>query len=111
MRIIITESQNKLLWLRRRFESQHDFIKSLIIEGFDFTDVCDYTCKDCYRDFEMEIIGSSAITYIHSFEELFNMTDEEFKDLYRMSFDYMEENFSDMIRNKYMYLLEICEEL
>ncbi len=69
MRIIITESQNKILWLRRRLNDPEmmDHLKDIVIECFDYTDPCNYGTYDSY---EFGVINDSAITFINSYTEL-----------------------------------------
>ena len=69
MRIIITESQSKILWLRRRLNDPEmmDHLKDIILEGFDYTDPCNYGDYDSYR---INIVNDSAITFINSYSAL-----------------------------------------
>lgn len=69
MRIIITESQSKILWLRRRLNDRElmDHLKDIVIEGFDYTDPCNY---ETYNSFETNIVNESAITFINSYDDL-----------------------------------------
>ena len=69
MRIIITESQSKILWLRRRLNDRElmDHLKDIVIVGFDYTDPCNY---ETYNSFETNIVNESAITFINSYSEL-----------------------------------------
>jgi len=69
MQIIITENQNKILWLRRRLNDRElmDHLKDIVIEGFDYTDPCNYGTYDSYR---INIVNDSAITFINSYTEL-----------------------------------------
>jgi len=70
MRIIITESQSKILWLRRRLDDPeiNDLLTDIVIEGFDYTDPCEYETYDSY---EINIANDSAITFINSYIELY----------------------------------------
>ena len=69
MRIIITESQSKILWLRRRLYDRElmDHLKDIVIEGFDYTDPCNYGDYDSYR---INLVNDSAITFINSYNDL-----------------------------------------
>ena len=69
MRIIITESQSKILWLRRRLNDPEmmDHLKDIVIECFDYTDPCNYGTYDSY---EFGVINDSAITFINSYSVL-----------------------------------------
>jgi hypothetical protein len=70
MRIIITESQSKILWLRRRLNDPeiNDLLREIVIEGFDYTDPCDY---GTYESYEVNIANDSSITFINSYIELY----------------------------------------
>jgi len=69
MRIIITESQSKILWLRRRLNDRElmDHLKDIVIEGFDYTDPCNYGDYDSY---EINLVNDSAVTFINSYDYL-----------------------------------------
>ena len=69
MRIIITESQNKILWLRRRLDDPkiNEMITDIVIEGFDYTNACDY---DTYNSYETNVVNGSIPTFINSYTEL-----------------------------------------
>ena len=70
MRIIITESQNKILWLRRRLNDPeiNELLKDIVIEGFDYTNACDY---DTYNGYEFNVVNGSVMTFINSYIELY----------------------------------------
>lgn len=76
MKIIITESQSKILWLRRRLGDPElmDHLKDIVIEGFDYTNPCDYGTYDSY---EINVVNGSTITFINSYIELYG---EEYYD-------------------------------
>ena len=76
MKIIITESQSKILWLRRRLGDPElmDHLKDIVIEGFDYTNPCDYGTYDSY---EIDVVNGSTITFINSYIELYG---EEYYD-------------------------------
>ena len=62
-------SQSKILWLRRRLYDPEmmDYLKDIVIEGFDYTDPCNHGDYDSY---ELNIANDSAITFINSYTEL-----------------------------------------
>lgn len=76
MKIIITESQSRILWLRRRLGVPElmDHLKNIVIEGFDYTDPCDYGTYDSY---EINFVNDSTMTFINSYIELYG---EEYYD-------------------------------
>ena len=97
MRIIITESQSKILWLRRRLNDRElmDHLKDIVIEGFDYTDPCNYGDYDSY---EINIINESAMTFINSYNDLCSDVYVEDKEL--------ESFVADVIVSKYRFLIK-----
>ena len=97
MRIIITESQSKILWLRRRLNDRElmDHLKDIVIEGFDYTDPCNYGDYDSY---EINIVNDSAMTFINSYNDLCSDVYVEDKEL--------ESFVADVIVSKYRFLIE-----
>jgi hypothetical protein len=71
MKYIITEDQNKILWLRRRLDDPeiNELLTDIVIEGFDYTDPCNY---DTYSSYEINIVNDSALTFINSYAELYS---------------------------------------
>jgi hypothetical protein len=71
MKYIITEDQNKILWLRRRLDDPeiNELLTDIVIEGFDYTDPCNY---DTYSSYEINIVNDSAFTFINSYAELYS---------------------------------------
>ena len=69
--IRLTESQNKILWLRRRLDDPeiNELLTDIVIEGFDYTDPCNY---DTYSSYEINIVNDSALTFINSYTELYS---------------------------------------
>jgi hypothetical protein len=70
MKFIITESQSQILWLRRRLGDPeiNELLKDIVIEGFDYTDPCEY---NSYSSYETNIVNDSTITFINSYNELY----------------------------------------
>ena len=97
MRIIITESQSKILWLRRRLNDRElmDHLKDIVIEGFDYTDPCNYGDYDSY---EINIVNDSAMTFINSYNDLCSDVYVEDKEL--------ESFVADVIVSKYRFLIK-----
>ena len=96
MKIIITESQSRILWLRRRLGVHElmDHLKEIVIEGFDYTNPCDYGTYDSY---EINVVNDSTITFINSYIELYG---EEYYDTTEL-----EEFVSQVILSKYRHLI------
>ena len=66
MRITITESQSKILWLLRRLNDRElmDNLKDIVIEGFNYTNPCNY---ETYSSYETNLVNESAITFINGY--------------------------------------------
>ena len=111
MKIIITEDQNKIIWLKRRIAQQHPLMRDIIVEGFDLTNVCDFNYPRGDQDFLKDILGGSAGTFVNSFDELFNIGNRTFNILYDLSYRYMEEHYGHTILD-YFYnnVQDLCEE-
>ena len=97
MKIIITESQSRILWLRRRLGVPElmDHLKNIVIEGFDYTNPCDYGTYDSY---EINVVNDSTITFINSYIELYG---EEYYDPTDL-----EKFVSQVILSKYRHLIQ-----
>ena len=97
MKIIITESQSRILWLRRRLGVPElmDHLKEIVIEGFDYTNPCDYGTYDSY---EINVVNDSTITFINSYIELYG---EEYYDPTDL-----EKFVSQVILSKYRHLIQ-----
>ena len=97
MKIIITESQSKILWLRRRLGVPElmDHLKDIVIEGFDYTNPCDYGTYDSY---EINVVNDSTITFINSYIELYG---EEHFDSTEL-----EDFVRELVISKYLHLIQ-----
>lgn len=111
MKIIITESQKNFLWLLRRLEEPDmiDHMMDIIVEGFDYIDVCEYVSDTA--GFIDTIIHGSVETFINSYSDKFEGnqgTDE----LYRTIYNFMEKKFKRTIFKEYQDKLEYeeCED-
>ena len=100
MRIIITESQSKILWLRRRLNDRElmDHLKDIVIEGFDYTDPCNYGTYDSY---EINLVNDSAITFINSYTELSGDVYVEDNELEKFVADVIVSKYRSRIKREY----------
>jgi hypothetical protein len=96
MRIIITESQNKILWLRRRLNVPeiNELLREIVIEGFDYTDPCEYS----YSGYEANVVNGSVTTFINSYIELYGGDPSDTNPL--------EEFIRKVIISKYRHLIQ-----
>jgi len=69
MQIILNGPQSKIQWLLRRLHDPdiNDLLKEIVIEGFDYTDPCDY---GTYESYETKVVNGSVITFINSYFDL-----------------------------------------
>ena len=97
MRITITESQSKILWLLRRLNDRElmDNLKDIVIEGFNYTNPCNYGTYDSY---EINLVNDSAITFINSYTELSG-------DVY-VEDNELEKFVADVIVSKHRFLIK-----
>lgn len=107
MKIIITEEQKELLWLVRRIKSPefHNLMEEIIIEGFDYEDVC---TKENFYDYLESILESSVPTFINSFSELYGLP--SFNKVGEFIYKYMEQEFEELIFKRYMWEEDLCNE-
>ena len=63
MKYIITENQQHILWVKRRIPQYLDLMEDIVLEGFEYIDLCEYRRKDGYQDFSSDIIMSASITF------------------------------------------------
>jgi hypothetical protein len=111
MKYIITEDQNKILWLKRRISQQHVLMRDIILEGLEVNYACDYNYPGGDQDFYEEIMRDSAITFVNSFEELYKTENELYGVLLKMSYDYMAEKYRNEILDYfYSYISDLCDE-
>jgi hypothetical protein len=111
MKYIITENQNKILWLKRRISQQHVLMRDIILEGLEVNDACDYNYPGGDQDFYEEIMRESAITFVNSFEELYKTENKLYGVLLKMSYDYMAEKYRNEILDYfYSHISDLCDE-
>jgi hypothetical protein len=97
MKFILTESQEKLLNLRRRILSDEylDHLYEIVIEGFDYSDPCEF---DSFGEYLDEIISGSEQTFLNSYVEM--------SDYDKNTQNYLHVYVSDLIREKYFLRIE-----
>jgi hypothetical protein len=109
MKYIITENQQHILWFKRRIPQNLDLMMDLINEGFDYIDQCEYKREDGYQDFSSELIGSAAITFMNTFDEVNDLSAGDTDIVFQLIYDYMEKNYSEYILIGFMDRIEWCE--
>jgi hypothetical protein len=110
----IKESKSNLRWLRRRdFKQQmsdqeiYNLLKDIVVEGGDYTDICNYNYEGGKDDYIREIINGSIPTFIYSFDELgYSYT----KDIEEFVYKLITDEFHKMISDHYENYLELCDE-
>lgn len=97
MQIILNGPQSKIQWLLRRLHDPdiNDLLKEIVIEGFDYTDPCDY---ETYSSYETNVANDSAITFINSYIELYG---EEHFDSTEL-----EDFVRELVISKYRHLIQ-----
>ena len=111
MKYIITENQNKILWLKRRISQQHVLMRDIILKEFEYVEICSFNYPGGDQDFYEEIMRESAITFVDSFEELYKTENELYGVLLKMSYDYMAEKYRNEILDYfYSHVSDLCDE-
>ena len=85
---------NGLMWFKRRMNDSEilNHIKEIVNEGFYYISPCDYINQ--YDDFLGEILYSVTITFINSYEELYNKNLEPHKEFINKVYSFLfNENF------------------
>lgn len=97
---------SSLLWFVRRINDPEilTHIWSIVSEGFDFTNPCDF--PNSKEDFINEIVYGSNVTFINSYYELNDLTPigEEF------IFDFIKKKFLKDISGYYDFWIRECDE-
>ena len=80
---------NGLMWFKRRMNDSEilNHIKEIVNEGFYYISPCDYINK--YDDFLGEILYSVTITFINSYEELYNSNSVYDQDFENFVYDFI----------------------
>jgi hypothetical protein len=111
MKIIITEDQNKILWLKRRISQQHPLLRDIIVEGFEYTNACDYNYPGGDKEYLEEILRDSSGTFVNSFEELYKVENDVYGVLSKLTYDYIKDNYEKTILDFfYDYIQHFCDE-
>ena len=110
---LITESQIGVFGLRRRLlhdPEYLDLMKDIIIEGFDYTEVCDYDYDGGFNDFLHEILNGSCMTFINTFPEFTRLDDLQINEIDNFVYSFMEQKFGNLIKRSYHDRMELCNE-
>jgi len=111
MKIIITETQNVILYLRRRINDREmfDLLGDIVDEGFDYEEPCDYVGN--YDEYKNAIIWGSAETFINTLPDELIRGDVDRIKLDSFVYNFIEDRFGKIIKDKYESVLEWgCDE-
>jgi hypothetical protein len=110
MKIIITEDQNKILWLKRRISQQHPLIRDIILEGLEYVNVCAFNYHGGDKEYLEEILRDSSGTFVNSFEELYKVENDVYNILNKLTYDYIKEIHEKTILDYfYSYIDDFCD--
>jgi hypothetical protein len=103
-------NRNGLLWFKRRMNDSEllNDIGEIIDEGFDFIFPCEY--KNQYDVFLGEIVYSASITFINSYEELYNSDYVHNHDFINFVYDFIELRFKSYIKKRFLDWIVECED-
>ena len=111
MKIIITETQNAILYLRRRINDKEmfDLLRDIVDEGFDYEEPCDYVGN--YNQYKDAIIWGSVQTFINTLPDELIRGDVDRIKLDSFVYKLIEDSFDEIIKHKYEFVLEWgCDE-
>ena len=100
---------NGLMWFKRRMTDSEilNHIKEIVNEGFYYISPCDYINK--YDDFLGEILYSVTITFINSYEELYNSNSVYDQDFENFVYDFIERKFKSYIEKNFLERVVECQ--
>jgi hypothetical protein len=109
MKIIITETQAQLISFLRRIESEEiiEQIEEIVVEGFDFSDPCNYETFESYLD---DFLQSAAFTLINSYIFHNELSDEKLNQLMDYVMKKIKNRTSRRIKTHYELEKEYCDE-
>lgn len=110
---VVSESQVGVFGLRRRLLHDPEYLglmKEIVVEGFDYTEVCDYDYGGGFKDFLHEILNGSSQTFINTFPEFTRLDDLQINEIDNFVYSFMEEKFGNLIKKAYHDRLELCDE-
>ena len=111
MKIIITETQSAILYLKRRIfdKEMYDLIGDIVIEGFDYEEPCEYIGN--YNEYKNAIIWGSVQTFINTLPDELIRGDVDRIKLDSFVYKFIEDRFGKIIKDKYESVLEWgCDE-
>ena len=100
---------NGLMWFKRRMNDSEilNHIKEIVNEGFYYISPCDYINQ--YDDFLGEILYSVTITFINSYEELYNSNSVYDQDFENFVYDFIERKFKTYIEKNFLERVVECQ--
>lgn len=116
MKILITESQNNFLWLRRRLKDSDlmGHLREIVVEGFDYSFPCNYVNDinnplERYDEYLLDIATGSIWTFYYSYDEL-KCYGHDLKKLELFLFNLIKTKFGKLIKTHFLDSIEECEE-
>jgi len=104
MKILITESQNNFLWLRRRLNDSDlmEHLREIVVEGFEYSLPCNYVNDinnplERYDEYLSDLTTGSIWTFYYSYDELFSPGDN-LKKLELFLFNLIKTRFGKLIK-------------
>jgi hypothetical protein len=111
MKIIITETQSAILYLKRRIfdKEMYDLIGDIVIEGFDYEEPCEYINN--YNEYKNAIIWGSVQTFTNTLPDSIVGSGVDRIKLDSFIYKFIEDRFGKIIKDKYESVLEWgCDE-
>jgi len=111
MKIIITETQSAILYLKRRIfdKEMYDLIGDIVIEGFDYEEPCEYIGN--YNEYKNAIIWGSVQTFTNTLPDSIVGSGVDRIKLDSFIYKFIEDRFGKIIKDRYESVLEWgCDE-
>ena len=111
MKIIITETQSAILYLKRRIfdKEMYDLIVDIVIEGFDYEEPCEYIGN--YNEYKNAIIWGSVQTFTNTLPDSIVGSGIDRIKLDSFIYKFIEDRFGKIIKDRYESVLEWgCDE-
>ena len=111
MKIIITETQSAILYLKRRIfdKEMYDLIGDIVIEGFDYEEPCEYIGN--YNEYKNAIIWGSVQTFTNTLPDIIVDSGVDRIKLDSFIYKFIEDRFGKIIKDRYESVLEWgCDE-
>jgi len=96
----MSESNRSLIPILRHIDEREMYkhMESIVVEGFDYTNPCDYVT---FKPYLGEILNDSTVTLINSY--VIKIDDDKYMELYKYIYSIIKSKFYDLIEEEFNY--------